>query len=1367
MVGRGRGFRAWCLPVTVAMLAGLIGPAGTAVAAVRTVALVSPQQAEITSADGVADDQFGWSEAVSGSTMVVGTPIRSVGSNMSQGVVYVFSDTTGSWQQTAELTAPDGGQQDKFGWAVAVSGSTIAVSAPNHGPITAAGAEGAAYIFSDTSGTWKQTAELTVDDGTSNDLFGLSIGVSGQTVVVGAPNHQVGSGGFFQGVAYVFSDSGGSWQQTAELTGSDSMLQESFGQSVAIDGSTIVAGAYRARFDDPPKTIGSAYVFAETAGTWSQTAELAPDDAAAGDSFGTSVAVSGGTAVVGAPFHETGGNTAQGAAYVFTKAVSGGWPQAAELRAGDGAAGDKFGTSVAVSGSTVVAGSPNRTVGANATQGTAYAFSDVPGDWEQTDELVASDGGANDALGNSVAVSGATIAAGARYHTVGTHNFQGVVDTFGGGSTISVGVHLTNGKSTLALGASAPVDVTITAGDGNSGDISDLAWGSATPGGLGITPTGAASVTSALTPSLPSTLSPGQSVVLHGTIKAGTKPATATLTTTVTGQDGDGQPVTDTGHAQFVVGTKALTLSVATTPGEIHLDVNDDGKITPKKVTAAVTFTNTTSKPLTGVKLIGLQPSPQDPTQQLDQLAFAKGAIPVDVATIAANKSVVKKFPLEVTGDGTYVIRATAIFADPTATGGNGRATVEGGAFTVVVPFYFFKASIDTSSVSARGSSNWVRGGDPWFVKGTVKNLSSYQSLCLPPLVASTTGNADAVGLQDIATSDVTSTDPPLVGLIKPGASYSLLMLVTTSGLGATRGEVTLPTEVFKAVPGSSCDVQDDGTMSGAGARLTTAQTHIVGGSTDFTTHVDVSVNDDTTYASNAIAFFGGFAKGTLIGFANFAHGIFEIMQQCQASIPAYTNLTQATLGDPIAVSNVLARMNARVQVMTDLAAHYLETATPAEKEQVGSQVKSAFRRAGGDAYASVVAKYDAVSAAWFGDIIAAAKTGNADDEWRAWGEANGNFDTSIILQVLVAVMGKKIGGEIPALEERSAAATAESTELKTVKGGSAVAGRIVTLPEEERVIGVTAEQDASLGAIAKRFGILIGVRSRQAISVALEKLGAVWKSSKFHQKTINPLDISYMNFPEEDKGLLGFRSFTPAGKEAVERKIIFSDATTAERKELFGRLDGRIGENGPDYQKMLSMLNTKRNGVYGWTNAGFNATESGRATSSVARWRRFAVRETVLRDENGVNLGTYYKPYQENINYRPGTGFPPLCTDLIIKGIVMCPITGDLDLSYITTLYGNGLSSSLMTDVFAALEKSGFAHTDLVTWADQQTGAAMFPGKIKQLKDIAPGGEAVLQFAPDDVRRLTYLDLAKSIITGSNDYQLAIQGTYVPGMKP
>jgi len=273
------------------------------------------QQAELTASDGAAEDNFGNSVAVSGTTAVVGAWNHTVGSNTGQGVAYVFVETGGTWSQQAELTEPYAAAYNNFGSSVAVSGSTAVVGAPCYPRVFSncypTSDSGAAYVFVQSDGTWSQQAELTASDSAAYDWFGSSVAVDGSTAVVGAPGKNDA-----QGAAYVFVESGGTWSQQAELTASDGAAYDWFGGSVAVSGSTAVVGANQHTVGSNGQQ-GAAYVFVESGGTWSQQQELIASDGAAGDAFGNAVAISGSTGAVGALNHTVGSNTKQGAAYVF------------------------------------------------------------------------------------------------------------------------------------------------------------------------------------------------------------------------------------------------------------------------------------------------------------------------------------------------------------------------------------------------------------------------------------------------------------------------------------------------------------------------------------------------------------------------------------------------------------------------------------------------------------------------------------------------------------------------------------------------------------------------------------------------------------------------------------------------------------------------------------------------------------------------------------------------------------------------------------------------------------------------------------------------------------------------------------------
>ena len=226
----------------------------------------------------------------------------------------------GEWAQAAKLVAADGAAGDQFGVSVSVSGSTVVVGAllDARGDDDAGASTGSAYVFEKSdNGTWAQAAKLVAADGAAEDNFGCSVSVSGSTVVVGA---RLDDDSFSKsGSAYVFEKSDvGEWVQT-KLTADDAAQTDWFGVSVSVSGSTVVVGAVY-RDDDSLSNSGAAYVFEKSDnGTWVQT-KLTADDAAADDIFGNSVSVSGSTVVVGAHFDDDAGDNS-GSGYIWMLSI--------------------------------------------------------------------------------------------------------------------------------------------------------------------------------------------------------------------------------------------------------------------------------------------------------------------------------------------------------------------------------------------------------------------------------------------------------------------------------------------------------------------------------------------------------------------------------------------------------------------------------------------------------------------------------------------------------------------------------------------------------------------------------------------------------------------------------------------------------------------------------------------------------------------------------------------------------------------------------------------------------------------------------------------------------------------------------------
>ncbi len=273
-----------------------------------------------------------------------------------------------------KILPSDGAAEHWFGYSLSIDGDTAVVGQPgNTIPGEDIDEPGAAYVFVSSGGTWIEQAKLEPADGQVTDEFGIDVAISGDTVVVGSwRNDGVASN---SGAAYVFTRSGTTWTEEEKLLPSGLAEGDWMGEAVAIDGDTIVLGTRRD--SDAGTESGSAYVFARSGGSWSEQAKLTASDAAAQDRFGTSVSVSGDTVIVGAPGQEDDARTDAGAAYVFVRSGLS-WSQQAKLKASDGELGDVFGQSVSVDGDTAVIGAFRHggtgAPGGSTDPGAAYVF---------------------------------------------------------------------------------------------------------------------------------------------------------------------------------------------------------------------------------------------------------------------------------------------------------------------------------------------------------------------------------------------------------------------------------------------------------------------------------------------------------------------------------------------------------------------------------------------------------------------------------------------------------------------------------------------------------------------------------------------------------------------------------------------------------------------------------------------------------------------------------------------------------------------------------------------------------------------------------------------------------------------------------
>lgn len=345
-----------------------------------------PQQ-KITASDWAAGDLYGYSAELTSNTAFVAAPHATIDGNVQEGAVYVYRKSHGTWTQVQKITPDDGGAYDEFGISISASGNTLLVGSVQHG------GTGAAYVFKRTGGNWTQTQEFTASDGVG---FGYVVALHGRTAVIGAP----GVNGY-AGAAYVFKRWHGAWSQVAELTASDGAAGDWFGQSVGISGNTILVG----QFPPPSFTaVGAVYVFTKSGRNWSQTQKLTPSETQPGEGFGFALAVSGSTAVISAAFEQVG-NFNFGAVYVFGKS-GGTWTQTQKLIGSDDTGPNQFGNRVALHGDTAVAGVPVASfTGSLSFEGAAYVFTKSGGTWNREKILTAGDAAPGEGFGFAVGLS--------------------------------------------------------------------------------------------------------------------------------------------------------------------------------------------------------------------------------------------------------------------------------------------------------------------------------------------------------------------------------------------------------------------------------------------------------------------------------------------------------------------------------------------------------------------------------------------------------------------------------------------------------------------------------------------------------------------------------------------------------------------------------------------------------------------------------------------------------------------------------------------------------------------------------------------------------------------------------------------------
>ena len=331
------------------------------------------------------------------------------------------------WDRVIKVVSSDRAANDHFGYSVAISGNFAIVGArfedQDSSGTDSLSKAGAAYIFSKSGDTWIQEQKLIASDRTADDLFGMSVAISGNYAIIGAYQQDEDASGtntlINAGAAYIFYNNGATWVQQQKVVASDRSVYRYFGNSVAISGNYAIVGTERedkdANGENSITQAGAAYIFYNDGSSWIQQQKVVASDRASYDEFGLSVAISGDYAIVGTSYESEDANGENyignaGSAYIFVRGEST-WIQQQKIVASDRATSDYFGCSVAISGDNIIVGAYGEdedTSGTNTllTSGSAYIFERAVTTWNQKQKIVASDRAESNWFGYSVAISG-------------------------------------------------------------------------------------------------------------------------------------------------------------------------------------------------------------------------------------------------------------------------------------------------------------------------------------------------------------------------------------------------------------------------------------------------------------------------------------------------------------------------------------------------------------------------------------------------------------------------------------------------------------------------------------------------------------------------------------------------------------------------------------------------------------------------------------------------------------------------------------------------------------------------------------------------------------------------------------------------
>lgn len=372
---------------------------------------------KITAQDGGPSDYFGLSVAISGNTAVVGAYNAKIGNNNGQGAAYVYVRNGLRWVLQQKLTAADGAFNDVFGSSVAISGDTIIVGAPLDNNQQNGRNHGSAYVFERTGSVWSQQQKILPADPNNEKEFGYSVAIRDDTAVVSARNDN----GNFLYVSYVFERKNGSkWTEQQKLTASDGRPHTGFGFAIQIQKNTIFLGAVFAG----DSAQGQVYVFTKKNDEWKESQIISAERGLRDDTFGNSLSVSGDTLVVGAGSADDINLPNRGAIYIF-KRIGDVWTEQQKIFSPEPNY-TNFAVSLASSNTFIL-------VGANAAKlnrGTVYVYKREGSAWREYGEITPANTSKAASFGIDLSISGNRVIAGAYTDIIENNTNQGAAYAF-------------------------------------------------------------------------------------------------------------------------------------------------------------------------------------------------------------------------------------------------------------------------------------------------------------------------------------------------------------------------------------------------------------------------------------------------------------------------------------------------------------------------------------------------------------------------------------------------------------------------------------------------------------------------------------------------------------------------------------------------------------------------------------------------------------------------------------------------------------------------------------------------------------------------------------------------------------------------